>query len=53
MKNVASGDVKQGSLGDCWMIAGLTALASVEDGIRRLCVAHDTSMSDNGIFLQG
>lgn len=44
MKNISAGDVKQGSLGDCWLMAGFSALANVEDGIKRLCVAHDTSM---------
>lgn len=43
MGEVNSGDVKQGSLGDCWLMAGLSALANVEDGIKRLCVAYDTS----------
>lgn len=43
MGDVNSGDVKQGSLGDCWLMAGLSALANVEDGIKRLCVAYDTS----------
>lgn len=43
MKNVTPGDVKQGSLGDCWIMAGLTSMANLEDGIKRICVAHDTS----------
>lgn len=43
MNEVGPGDVKQGSLGDCWLLAGLSALANTEDGIRRLCVAHNTS----------
>lgn len=45
MKNVSGGDIKQGSLGDCWIMAAMTALASVEGGIQRCCVAHDTSTS--------
>lgn len=43
MKDVNGGDVKQGSLGDCWIMASMTALANVEDGIQRICVAHNTS----------
>lgn len=43
MKNVGSGEVKQGSLGDCWIMAGLTAIANVEEGLKRICVAYDTS----------
>ncbi|KAF4989698.1 hypothetical protein FGRMN_8967 [Fusarium graminum] len=48
MKNVSGGDVKQGSLGDCWIMAGLTALASVPDGLQRICVAHDTKIGIYG-----
>jgi hypothetical protein len=47
MKEINAADVKQGSLGDCWIIATLSALANVENGIQRLCVAHNTSMFDN------
>jgi hypothetical protein len=45
MKDVSGGDVKQGNLGDCWIMAGLTALSNVDEGVKRLCVAYDTSMS--------
>lgn len=47
MKEVNPGDVKQGSIGDCWLLAGLSALANTEDGIRRLCVAHNTSKQES------
>lgn len=40
---VAPADVRQGSLGDCWLMASLTALASMENGIQRICVECDTS----------
>lgn len=43
MKDVNGGDVKQGSLGDCWIMASFTALANVQNGINRICVAHDAS----------
>lgn len=43
METINGGDVKQGSLGDCWLMASLTALANVEEGIKRICVAHNTS----------
>ena len=43
MREVGAGDVKQGSLGDCWLLASLSALANVEGGIERICVAHNTS----------
>ncbi len=36
-------DVKQGGLGDCWLMASFTGLANVDDGIRRICVEYDTS----------
>jgi len=45
MKTIAGSDVKQGSLGDCWFMASLTALAGVEDAIKRTCVEYDTSAS--------
>lgn len=43
MKDVKGSDVKQGGLGDCWLMSSLTALANVEDGVPRCCVAYDTS----------
>lgn len=42
---VSPADVKQGSLGDCWLMASLTALANMEVGIQRICVEYDTSKS--------
>ncbi|KAF4496700.1 hypothetical protein FAGAP_7142 [Fusarium agapanthi] len=48
MKEVSGGDVKQGSLGDCWIMAGLTALANVPGGLQRICVAHDTKIGIYG-----
>lgn len=48
MKDVSGGDVKQGSLGDCWIMAGLTALSNVPDGLKRICVAYDTKIGIYG-----
>ncbi|KAI8964081.1 cysteine proteinase [Daldinia sp. FL1419] len=48
MKTLDAGDVKQGSLGDCWLIASLSALANVEDGIKRMCVEYDTRIGIYG-----
>lgn len=45
MGSVLPGDIKQGSLGNCWFVASLTGLANVPDGIRRICVEYDTSTS--------
>lgn len=42
---VSPADVKQGSLGDCWLMASLTALANMDIGIQRICVEYDTSKS--------
>jgi hypothetical protein len=42
-EKVKPADVKQGSLGDCWLMASLTALANMEVGIQRICVEYDTS----------
>jgi hypothetical protein len=44
-EKVSPADVKQGSLGDCWLMASLTALANMEIGIQRICVEYDTSES--------
>ncbi|OLN87462.1 Calpain-9 [Colletotrichum chlorophyti] len=48
LKNISGGDVKQGSLGDCWLMATLTALANVEGGIERICVEYDTRIGIYG-----
>ncbi|KAI1457192.1 cysteine proteinase [Annulohypoxylon moriforme] len=48
MKNIGSDNVKQGSLGDCWLIASLSALANVEEGIKRMCVEYDTRIGIYG-----
>lgn len=40
---ISPSDVKQGSLGNCWLMASLTALANMENGIQRICVEWDTS----------
>jgi hypothetical protein len=42
-EKVSPADVKQGSLGDCWLMASLTALANMEVGLQRICVEYDTS----------
>ena len=42
LESVSSSDVIQGSLGNCWAVAALSALADVQDGIKRLCVEYDT-----------
>lgn len=42
MKSVDGGDVKQGCLDDCWVLAAFTALANIDGGLRRVCVAYDT-----------
>lgn len=43
MGSLLPGDIKQGSLGNCWFVASLTGLANVNDGIKRICVEYDTS----------
>ncbi|CAG8961799.1 hypothetical protein HYFRA_00013975 [Hymenoscyphus fraxineus] len=45
---VTPADVRQGSLGDCWLMASLTALASMENGIQRICVEYDTKVGIYG-----
>ncbi|KAK7697728.1 hypothetical protein SLS64_013284 [Diaporthe eres] len=48
MENVLPGDIKQGNLGNCWLIASLTGLANVQDGIKRICVEYDTKIGIYG-----
>lgn len=45
---VSPADVKQGSLGDCWLMASLTALANMDVGIQRICVEYDTKIGIYG-----
>lgn len=47
-EKVSPADVKQGSLGDCWLMASLTALANMEVGIQRICVEYDTKIGIYG-----
>jgi hypothetical protein len=50
MSNVDGGDVKQGKLSNCWFVAGLTALANLEDGLNQTCAAHDTGTFRSTFF---
>ncbi|KAI8710269.1 Calpain catalytic domain-containing protein [Fusarium sp. LHS14.1] len=47
MKNIHGGDVKQGNLSDCWLMAGLIALANIPASLKRICVAYNV---DVGIY---
>jgi hypothetical protein len=42
-EKISPADVMQGNLGNCWLMASLTALANMEVGIQRICVECDTS----------
>lgn len=54
MEKISGSDLKQGRLGDCWIISSLSGLASVEDGIKRMCVAYDTRIGIYGfVFFRG
>lgn len=54
MKNPSGNDIKQGSLGNCWLIACLTALANVPGGLQRICVEYDTRIGIYGfVFFRG
>ncbi|KAF4629831.1 hypothetical protein G7Y89_g8314 [Cudoniella acicularis] len=47
-EKVSPSDVKQGTLGDCWLMASLTALANMDVGIQRICVEYDTKIGVYG-----
>ncbi len=54
MKNLTGSDVKQGGLGDCWLVASLSGIANVEDGLKRICVEYDTRIGIYGfVFYRG
>jgi len=43
LEKISPADIKQGGLGDCWLMASLTALANMQVGLQRICVEYDTS----------
>ena len=47
-EKVSPAEIKQGSLGDCWLVASLTALANMKIGIQRICVEYDTKIGIYG-----
>ncbi|KAK0622337.1 hypothetical protein B0T14DRAFT_147562 [Immersiella caudata] len=48
MGTLGGSDVKQGSLGDCWLMASFSGLANVPDGLKRICVEYDTRIGIYG-----
>jgi hypothetical protein len=48
MGTLSGSDVKQGSLGDCWLMASFSGLANVPDGLKRICVEYDTRIGIYG-----
>ncbi|KAJ4183748.1 hypothetical protein NW759_017058 [Fusarium solani] len=48
MKIVDGGDVRQGNLGNCWLVGALTALGNDPDAVKRICVAYDTEVGIYG-----
>jgi hypothetical protein len=54
MGTTSGSDVKQGSLGNCWLMASFSGLANVPDGIKRICVEYDTRIGIYGfVFYRG
>lgn len=47
-EKVSAADVRQGGLGDCWLMSSLTALANMEVGLHRICVEYDTKIGIYG-----
>ncbi|KAI0406646.1 hypothetical protein F4802DRAFT_89212 [Xylaria palmicola] len=48
LKDIDGADIKQGGLGDCWFIASLSALANVNDAVKRVCVEYDARVGIYG-----
>ncbi|KAH8156480.1 hypothetical protein CIB48_g11765 [Xylaria polymorpha] len=48
LKDIDGADIKQGGLGDCWFIASLSAMANVDDSVKRVCVEYDTRVGIYG-----
>ena len=48
LKTISPADVLQGGLGDCWLMASLTALSQQEVGLHRICVEYDTKVGIYG-----
>ncbi|TAQ87718.1 hypothetical protein B7494_g3942 [Chlorociboria aeruginascens] len=47
-------DVRQGFIGNCWLMASLTALANMDVGLQRICVEYDTQIGIYGfVFHRG
>jgi hypothetical protein len=42
-----SADIIQGKVGNCWLMASLTALATMPEMIARICVAKNESESQD------
>jgi hypothetical protein len=47
-KGIVPGDIVQGELGDCWLLAGASAVAEKPGRIKKLFVNNE--LSDNGIY---
>jgi hypothetical protein len=48
MVKVDGSEVKQGAIGDCWLMSTLSGLANVPNALQRLCVKYDTRIGIYG-----
>lgn len=52
LATISGDDVRQGNLGNCWLVAALTALANTNGGIEKICISHDASRCVSYYILQ-
>lgn len=51
---MSANDVRQGAVGDCWIISALCALSNTQDLLPKVCVARDEKVGVYGfVFYRG
>ncbi|KAF5004726.1 hypothetical protein FDECE_8795 [Fusarium decemcellulare] len=48
MERIQGDDIRQGNLSNCWLMAGLVALAGIPAAVKQSCVSYDTKIGVYG-----